>query len=110
MNHVNYLYLLNYKRRDSIYYEKMSLFNFWSKPDPKGKNKLCIGKLCTQTNTKGKKTLVITLFTIILILEEQRDVDRQLRKVGRGIERDRRQLEREEKKLVSILMKGKSNI
>lgn len=31
-----------------------------------------------------------------------RDVDRQLRKTGRDIDRDRRELEKEEKKLVSI--------
>lgn len=33
-------------------------------------------------------------------VEEQRNADRALRKVGRDIERDRRELEREEKKLV----------
>lgn len=39
----------------------------------------------------------------LITTDEQKEVDRQLRKVGRDIERDRRQLERDENKLVNII-------
>lgn len=37
-------------------------------------------------------------------IEQQRENDRALRKAGRDVERDRRELEREEKKIVSMLI------
>lgn len=72
----------------------MSLFNFWSKPEPKGKT------APDQIQIFIEKDFYLSIF--FSIIDEQRQVDRQLRKVGRDIERDRRELEREEKKLVSI--------
>lgn len=66
------------------------MFNWFSKPDPKGNfnNKL----MKWYTNFFGFK---------FESTEQQRQVDRDLRKVNRDIERDRRELEREEKKLVN---------
>lgn len=50
--------------------------------------------------------VILDFFVIIhvkfLFLEQQRENDRALRKAGRDIERDRREMEREEKKLVNI--------
>lgn len=40
-------------------------------------------------------------YFFLITTDEQKEVDRQLRKVGRDIERDRRQLERDENKLVN---------
>lgn len=66
------------------------MFNFFSKPDPKGLYIILFNKYCDLFNVN---------FTI---LEQQRQADRALRKAGRDIERDQQKLENEEKKLVSI--------
>lgn len=39
---------------------------------------------------------------VFLLSEQQRENDRSLRKAGRDIERERRKLEDEEKKIVSL--------
>lgn len=44
------------------------------------------------------------MVAVFYILEQQRQNDRELRKAGRDLERDKVALEREEKKIVSIYL------